>query len=84
MSNVYDYDLTVEQDAQYDLGVQSDEYDLKTEEKIEARYYAIIDLNTGKPVRFWFGTLEEYNALPVIYGDVCYNILERSCYVGEE
>lgn len=40
------------------------------------------DLNSGERVRLWFGTLEEYNALPEVYGDVCYNIQEASCYVG--
>ena len=70
---IFNYTLDVEESA---------EYNLQTEEKIEARYYVIIDLNTGKPVRFWFGTLAEYNALPEIYGDVCYNIQEASCYVG--
>ena len=67
----------------YTLDVEEqEEYGLHVEEKVEAHYYEIIDLNTGKPVRFWFGTLAEYNALPEIYGDVCYNIQEASCYVG--
>ena len=84
MNDVSNYDLSVDQSPQYDLQTEADDYDLHTEEKVEAKYYVIYDLNTGEPVRFWFGTLEEYNALPEIYGDVCYNILERSCYVGEE
>ena len=70
-------------DFNYTLDVEeTEEFSLQTEERIEARYFAILDLNTGKPVRFWFGTLAEYNALPEIYGDVCYNIQEASCYVG--
>ena len=70
-------------DFNYTLDVEeTEEFSLQTEERIEARYFVILDLNTGKPVRFWFGTLEEYNALPEIYGDVCYNIQEASCYVG--
>ena len=70
-------------DFNYTLDVEeTEEFSLQTEERIEARYFVILDLNTGKPVRFWFGTLAEYNALPEIYGDVCYNIQEASCYVG--
>lgn len=75
MNDVSNYTLDVE---------TSQDFTLHTEEAIEPRYYVILDLNTGKPVRFWFGTLEQYNSLPEIYDDVCYNILERSCYVGEE
>ena len=84
MADVYNYNLSVDDSPQYDLQAETDDYGLHTEERVEARYYVILDLNTGKPVRFWFGTLQEYNALPEIYDDVCYNILERSCYVGEE
>lgn len=36
------------------------------------------DLNSGQRVRLWFGTLEEYNALEIIYSDVYYNIKESS------
>lgn len=36
------------------------------------------DLNSGDRVRLWFGTLEEYNALEIIYSDVYYNIKESS------
>lgn len=84
MPDISNYSLNVEESPQYDLQTESDDYGLSTDEKIDPRYYVILDLNTGKPVRFWFGTLAEYNALPEIYGDVCYNIQERSCYVGEE
>ena len=75
MSDLYNFNLEVEETQRADLDM---------DEKIEVEIISIPDLNTGKPVRFWFGTLAEYNALPVIYDDVCYNILERSCYVGEE
>ena len=81
MPDIYNYDLTVEQDAQYDLEAEElTRADLDMDEKIEVEIISIPDLNTGKPVRFWFGTLAEYNALPVIYDDVCYNIEEASCY----
>lgn len=36
----------------------------------------LLDENSGEPVRMWFGTVAEYNALSVIEPDVCYNILE--------
>lgn len=36
----------------------------------------LIDENSGKVVRIWFGTVEEYNALSQIDSDVYYNILE--------
>ena len=71
MSDLYNFNLEVEETQRADLDM---------DEKIEVEIISIPDLNTGKPVRFWFGTLEEYNALPVIYDDVCYNIEEASCY----
>lgn len=83
MPDVNNYSLTIDESPQYQLDVDAgDAQDLRVEEKVEAKYYTIFDLNTGKPVRFWFGTLAEYNALPEIFGDVCYNIQEASCYVG--
>lgn len=36
----------------------------------------LIDENSGKEVRMWFGTIEEYNAIPDHDPDVYYNILE--------
>ena len=71
MSDLYNFNLEVEETQRADLYL---------DEKIEVEIISIPDLNTGKPVRFWFGTLAEYNALPVIYNDVCYNIEEASCY----
>ena len=35
-----------------------------------------IDLNSGEIVKFWFGTVDEYNALTTYDTDVYYNILE--------
>ena len=37
---------------------------------------ALLDGNSGAPVKMWFGTIEEYNALAKIEDDVYYNILE--------
>lgn len=36
----------------------------------------LIDENGGDQVKMWFGTVGEYNALPVIHPDIYYNILE--------
>lgn len=36
----------------------------------------LVDENSGKGVRMWFGTVAEYNALSIIEPDVYYNILE--------
>ncbi len=38
----------------------------------------LIDERTGRRVRVWFGTVEEYNALAQIRPDTYYNILEGS------
>lgn len=37
---------------------------------------ALYDTNSKKPVRVWFGTVQEYNSLDRIEPDVYYNILE--------
>lgn len=37
---------------------------------------ALVDQNSGKVIRMWFGTVREYNLLPKIEDDVYYNILE--------
>lgn len=71
MSDLYNFNLEVEETQRADLDL---------DEEIEVEIISVPDLNTGKPVRFWFGTLAAYNALPVIYDDVCYNIEEASCY----
>jgi len=42
----------------------------------------LTDQNSGRPVKVWFGTVEEYNALETVDPDVCYNILEGAAYVG--
>ena len=36
----------------------------------------LVDSHTGRELRFWFGTLGEYNALTRVEPDVYYNILE--------
>lgn len=36
----------------------------------------LTDQNSGATVKMWFGTITEYNALPVIREDTYYNILE--------
>lgn len=81
MSDLFNFTLDVDESPQVDLDAQElTRADLDMDEKIEVEIISIPDLNTGKPVRFWFGTLQEYNSLPVIYDDVCYNIEEASCY----
>ena len=80
----YNYTLNVDEAPEFQLDVAGDDnLNLDPHESISVTVNAVIDLNTGKPIRFWTGTLQEYNALPVIYGDVDYRIIERSCYVGE-
>ena len=83
MSDLYNFTLDVEESPQ--LGLEAEELtraEMELDEKIEVEIISVPDLNTGKPVRFWFGTLAEYNALPVIYDDVFYNITEASCYAN--
>ena len=38
----------------------------------------IKDENSGKPIKFWFGTMEEYNALSSVDPNTFYNILESA------
>lgn len=50
-------------------------------EYIDSGYVAygrLVDLNSGREIRVWIGTLAEYNALPVIEPYVEYKILENS------
>lgn len=78
-------DLTLDVEEKPQVSLEAEELtraELGFEETIALKIIAIPDLNTGKPVRFWFGTLAEYNALPVIYEDVFYNIMEDSCYAN--
>lgn len=82
MNDDRDFLLDLDAPPDYELGVEDENHDLQPDARFVIQ--TVIDLNTGRPVRFWFGTLEQYNALPEIYGDVSYNILERSCYVGQE
>ena len=77
MSDEYNYSLRVDAPAEYQLQVGGDDsLTLTPSESVEVNINVIYDLNTGRPVRFWFGTIDEYNALEHIYGDVCYNIVE--------
>lgn len=80
----YNYRLDVETVPEFELTANEEEsHSLLPQEDMSVTVNTVYDINTGKPVRFWFGTLEEYNALPVIYGDVFYNILEASCYATD-
>lgn len=37
---------------------------------------ALLDQNSQRQVKIWFGTVEQYNALHEIRSDTYYNILE--------
>lgn len=41
----------------------------------------IVDINSGKPIKIWTGSIEEYNSLKVTYSDVLYYILEGEATV---